>query len=425
MEKWYPADSGALNQIYNGEKEKCPQIVIQVNITEKIDPDILATALNKSFRDFPVFSVQPALNEKGEPGFVADTQMAPVFPFGQAHDYGSDEIAGHTIYAEYQENKMFLNFHHVVTDGCGAMNFAACVLCNYLFEAGLTSTAEFTPGVQPTDTEDPFEKHGDIDAQVPFFVPRNNEFTLPYKMQYRKEYPLYSYSFRFNITELLRVSKKAEASVLPVMIGLICRSLHHVYDVGSKTIVGTTGCDSRKFYNSRTPKNFAQAFPIAFAAKEMDMSLELQATCQRGMVDMYMQKETLDFNLADTYVYFRDLDKTKFLETIQDTALWDQRRAAGEGRSAYFLSYFGKFNVPGYALPFIKNVTGYVSGTRSPLTMTAIALGDIMNLTIIQNFDSDEFVEGLKKELASINIDADLRFEGLRKFENSICFKQL
>jgi len=426
MNNFIKADCGALNQFYNGALEKCPQIIIQLNLSQDVNPESLKTALKQALEKYSVYSIAPVLNEKGEPGFVPVKTEPPVFPFGNgAKDYGSAEVGGYLVYVEYEKNKLYVNLHHAVADGCGAADFSAYLLCCYLKEENLIDQVYFNPLVDLTDTADPFDKYGDSSQAPPFTVLRKNEFTLPHEMGYRKNSVQHLYSFRFDITKLLKASKKAEASVLPVMIGMVSRALYETYNIGDKTLVGTFGLNCRRFYNSNTPKNFSQAFSVAYLPRELNLSLEEQATCQRGMMDMYLQKETVDFNVGDVSDWFANLDKTQFLNTVNDTEMWDKKRIAQSSYSAYFLTYLGKFNIAPEALPFIKNVTAYLPGTRSPLTMTATALGNIMNLTAVQSFKDDTFVSNMKKQLENIGIEVNLRYEGEKTFASDIIYKQL
>lgn len=268
---------------------------------------------------------------------------------------------------------------------------------------------------------DGYNSDGNIDSKTEFFIQRKNEFVIPHKMEYRKSSTQYLYILRFNIKELLIVAKKSEATVLPVIVGIICRALHGVYDVGNNTIVGTCGVNLRQFYSSNTIKNFSQSVPIAFPARELKMSIEDQATCQRSMMDLCFQKENTDYSIACAYQRFlQRMNNAKIFDEIADQQKWDEIRKKEEVKSAYFLSYFGKVDLMKEAEPYLKDIFVYLPGTRSPLTMSALSYGDIMNISVTQSFESDEFVTQMKKCLEDINIDATLSYCGPQLFDRSI-----
>lgn len=271
--KWYKLDTSA--KIYPAvESTRNPEIFrISMQLSIKIDEDILLRALKQIKKRFPYYNVHLKKGlfwyyiQQNDKELIVwpDTpspceKLYPVFNNGYLYR------------VKFFENNISVEFFHVLTDGSGAMEFLKCLVQQYLILIGKIDGN--SPGIinvdeRPTkeESEDAFLKAYEADKDEPVTQSKRTLFGGNKMFQIRdKLLPMGIYKVITGIvsmSDLKRVSKKFEATVTQLLASLYIEALIYLqaYQVRNKNkhknVSVQVPVNMRKFYPYRCMRNFS------------------------------------------------------------------------------------------------------------------------------------------------------------------------
>ena len=365
----FPIDTGGVVQLITGIKEQSPAFLIEYNTREMVDREKLRIAVNKAlavFRPFQVKLVRSDMDRR--PVYTFNFAEADVYPYdGRPHAYGL-ESSGYLFRVYYEKCRILLSMDHALTDFFGAHEFLKCILCFY-FEIADGSPEEIRKllAVDPDDFQDPYTLYGCTNLRG--FSMKNkwqNALEIPNRMLYRRGEPIKVHELVFSISDYLKISKRAESSVFPLLTWLMGKAVAKTYGGEDKLLTGSGSYNCRSMFNSRTPKGFSQTFTTVLHPRERNMDMDVQLTVQRARMDIELEKETIssslavrkemaDHILADAGRYILDQDQL------------DAERRASARRSTYFLSYLGHMAAGTALEKYIEDVSAVGTVTRVPI----------------------------------------------------------
>ena len=365
----FPIDSGGVVQLITGIKEQTPAFLIEYETREMIDRVKLRTAVNKALAVFCPFRVKLVWSDMDRrPVFTFNIAEADAYPYdGQPHAFG-EESSDYLFRVYYVGSKILLSMDHTLTDFFGAHEFLKCILCFY-FEIADGCPEEICKllAVDPDDFRDPYALYGSTDSRG--FSSKNkwqNELEIPNRMLYRRGEPIKVHELVFLISDYLKISKRAESSVFPLLTWLMGKAVAKTYGGEDKLLTGSGSYNCRSMFDSRTPKGFSQTFTTVLHPRERDMDMDAQLTVQRARMDIELEKETISRSLAA-----RKEMADHILENvgpyILDQDKLDAERRASARRSTYFLSYLGHMEAGTALENNIENVSVVGSVTRVPI----------------------------------------------------------
>ncbi len=166
--KWFRLDNAAKIYPAANTRRWSGMFRLSISLKEKVNPDILQTALEKTIVRFPSFNIRMRRgffwyyfdsNEKRKPRLRKDVNN-PCLPIG----WNDDE--GFLLRVYYYEKRIAIDYFHSLTDGTGAMVFLKTLTAQYLKQMG--KDVSYTDGVldvtQEADErefEDAFMKFAD------------------------------------------------------------------------------------------------------------------------------------------------------------------------------------------------------------------------------------------------------------------------
>ena len=219
----FPIDAGGVTQLLTGIKEQSPAIFIESSTKEVINREKLRAAVKKALDVFRVFRVKLALDCTQKPVYEFNAAEADVYPYdGKSHAYGA-ESNGYLFRVYYAENRVQLTIHHTLTDFFGAFEFMKCILCFYFDVAdGRPEEIKKLLAVDPDDPRDPHTLYGNIDLPGLSMKDKwKNELEIPNRMRYRRGEPIKIHELVFSISDILKITRRAESSVFPFLSWLI------------------------------------------------------------------------------------------------------------------------------------------------------------------------------------------------------------
>jgi hypothetical protein len=174
MKKWYKLDNSAI--VYTSARGRDYTSLYRVSAILKhtVQPDILQEAVNAVSVRFPYYFVR--LRKGMFWHYFEETDIAPKVKsdiVNQCKPIDLKEDNGLLMRVFYYNNRVSIEFFHVLTDGYGAMIFLKTLLADYFKRAGITEQSDgddmFDISEPPQDEEyeDSYFKYGKSNFQMP------------------------------------------------------------------------------------------------------------------------------------------------------------------------------------------------------------------------------------------------------------------
>lgn len=292
---WMRLDNAA--KIYPAVQSKELTSVFRLScvLKDRLRMQPLLEAITKIEDRFPYYKVKL---EKGFFWYYLDycDQVIPLRPdvTMPCRAFKKDDLIFRVL---VKENRLSVEFSHVLTDGGGGFEFLKTLLYTY-FDRCCISLKESTLYLRPDEApeleefEDAFSKY--FQEKIPFPTKKPSSFHLPFQLNSPP---------RFNVliakaplAEISNLSKSNKVSITEYLVSVYLHSLQEIYNRMSpfqkrrqrKIFRVQVPVNLRKLYPSKTMRNFS-----LFVTPEIDLSLG-QYTFEEILktVHHFMQLET-------------------------------------------------------------------------------------------------------------------------------------
>jgi NRPS condensation-like uncharacterized protein len=176
-----------------------------------------------------------------------------------------------------KENRLSVEFSHILTDGGGGFEFLKTLLIVYL-EASGVSVGKIAPSLKPDDVppadefEDGFSKYFQKDIPSPKKKPKS--FHLPFKLNDQPRFTILT--AKISLKEISQKAKDNNASITEYLVATYLLALQTIYNRLSlfkkrqvrKIFRVQVPVNLRRIYPSKTMRNFS-----LFVTPEIDLSL--------------------------------------------------------------------------------------------------------------------------------------------------------
>lgn len=256
---WFPLDDAAKIYPLSMEHGKMSVFRLSVYLKENIVPELLQMALNFAIKRFPTFATTL---KKGFFWHYLDTSKRR-FCIEQEHDIPCQplKVAGSGSQAFrvlYWQNRISVEFFHVLTDGAGGMTFLKVLTAEYLRLTGIDAVPdEALWDVNAVPATGEFEN---AFAGVPHsncasgFV---DKAAVQMSGTLSKTKPCRILHFKINSHELKATAKRHGATVTVYLLALMFLAGKAATDELRGEASIQVPVNMRKFYPSQTVRNFA------------------------------------------------------------------------------------------------------------------------------------------------------------------------
>lgn len=390
------------NLIYAAGKDLYNTIRIALGMTEPVNADALREAADLAIKRYPYFSVK--LARRGEE-YVLLHNDAPltITKGGRAIPLGGAESGGHLFALAYDNDRIYVDTSHFITDGNGSFPFIKTLLYCYLHI--LHPEEEFdTSGINLPDSEIPADEADDYPfPEEPVETMPLGSNKLPEDVFMLDDQPK-GYESRDKWTafyvkvkqkDMMKFASSVDGSPATFISSVMYRAISDIHPECKLPIV----CGMQHQYRKALGKPFSHMchvniVTIPYTERMRGRDIELLNTMARGniivraddandllSVNAHIENERKikDFTLAEKHDYM----KAFLLDRI--------------GRNTFEVSYTGRVPFSGldkYISHFIPVLDMSLSGGISIEIFTA---GDDFCITIMQRNDdrryADRFVE--------------------------------
>lgn len=409
--------------------EQSTMIRAELTLTEAVEPEALRTALSQALLRYPNFRQTLAIGEDNTLYYVPK-EGAPRLDLedGRQLYLATAETNGYLFRVVYEGKRLVVCLHHGLTDGKGALEFTKTLLYDYLRALGRlvrTGGLVLTNGeaADPTEQEDSFATYGDPAAKPLGLYQNQGAFRIPEPLFDERQPYCRRLRLRCSMQALLQLAKRYGSTPVPILSILIARVLRRLYDVGEQPVTGYIPVNLRPYYHSKALNNFSLAVTLPYKARTEAFDWDVQATIQRGILDLQAQKENFAYKMAQLCAAGEQTARLPLPAPQKQALLAAKLREKSREQYSYLLSYLGALELPPDLRAVVQDMEIYIPSYLIPFTICALALDDQLTLTCTQGFEADKLVSGLYEMLQELGIAAEYEDLGIVRTDKLLLYK--
>ena len=282
---WYPLDNAAKIYPLSMKKNQMALFRISVYLKDEVIPAVLQMALNFIIKRFPSFAATLKsgffwhyLSATKKHYQVQKEEDVPCKPMRLSRNYSQ------AFRVLYYNNRISVEFFHILTDGNGALIFLKTLIHEYFKLLG--KNAEISEGIfdinEPSssfEVQNEFHHYAKKVKKISGF-----KYSPSIQMSGRLSpiRPCQILNFKMDLNELVKVSKKYGGTVTAYLLSLIFIASKNATDENKGIIRIQVPVNMRKFFPSQTILNFSM-----FAG--IELPIEKITTPAQMMEDIVQQ----------------------------------------------------------------------------------------------------------------------------------------
>ena len=260
---------------------------------EPVDADRLQEAVIRALNYHPTFKTR--LIKKRFKYYLEENEKLPVVreaAWDKPVDYGQEDTNEYPWIITCCENKIVFTCAHMICDGMGAMHLLKDVLNCYF---------GFTVDEYDLDKtiEDSFAVNADHDAKAPFKRKKQDPpVAIPLPMFETEDAKCELYRFVIPKNSVRELSEKTDTSTFAMLSGMAAKALSRTLHIDTGNINIMIATDLRRQYGSITDRGFVLTPELVYNVEKLkDKDMFLTATALRSQLDLFMDKDNLDFEI--------------------------------------------------------------------------------------------------------------------------------
>lgn len=379
--------------------------IIEVNMKDKVRGDYLQIAYQNTLKRFPYFKKK--LVEKEAKYYLCDdVNSMTVNKTNKFRTLGSMQTGYHLIDVTYIDKSIRVAFHHGLCDGRGIKPFAETLMyyyCTLRYKKTFDNTNIHTiqEKIEDKETIEPFGTElFDYDENKVFQIDKNfysiPENSLDTSTSYKIEIIL-------DQDEFVNCAKKYNATPSIFTAMLFSKGICKANNI-DKPIVCNLAVDLRSSIKmEQTHKNCTGTMYLPYSEKEEDKDLTELATHYRELIKKQREDNTIKYNLNKQIMMFNKLDEIKTLKEKREMLSFFNELS----NDTYVISYLGKMQFNDFN-EYI-NYTSFYSQKNRGIIINMVASADNISFTIMQNFETQKYVDKFIENLKQFNISYKLK----------------
>lgn len=357
-------------------------------LKEKVDPRTLSTAIGDMKARFPTFfvhlktgAIHYKLQTAEDTGVLSRESDHPCRPFHIGRGFRDKPM----FRVLYFENRLSIEFFHILTDGGGAVGFLKNLLARYFELRGIP--VEKTHGVlgldeepKPSETEDSFKRFIDWKQEK---LPRREASAYQYKPAAKEDFLRVVHGL-VSVEELKQITKAENVTITEYLTAVYIHSFYrNMLPVKSKKpIKVSVPADLRRLFDSSTLRNFSLYATVGIFPREREYSFEEILAEVSAKIRSGLSKGTL---LRSAYKNASEGNLVAFRFApvfLKKVSLKAGAAVFGERLFTTSLSNLGIVSVPKGMEEHIQHFEFVIGETlKNGINCSAITFGDLLNIT--------------------------------------------
>jgi hypothetical protein len=403
---WYPLDTAAKVYPLSMGLKKMTMFRLSFYLKAPVEPEILQMALNYTIRRFPYFATTIKCGvfwhyiDSAMRRFAARPETKP-----PCAPIRLNATSSPTFRLVWYQNRVSVEFFHVLTDGTGATVFLRTLLREYLRLLGYkTSLCE---GIFSL-SEPPDPREWADDFMLADARPTQEGFGSQAALQLRGlpalEKPSRVLHFNLSVAALKDTARVRKVTVTTLLLGVMMIALKRAAEThgGKRKIQIQLPVNMRKYYPSRTLRNFSMYFAIRLHPQQIttleEILPEITAQVTRGTA-----KDNLDGTMTLSRKLVRYLRFVPLIVKRPITSLVYGRLSDGVFTTTF--SNLGLITLPEDMRPYVEKFDLVLGPpNRNRLVCSLCSYEEHAVFTIVKNTTYPMFENVLYNQLSALGL---------------------
>lgn len=368
--------------LYEYMKKNAFTVRMKINLTEAVEPALLAAAANEAITRFPYFAVNVSLDE-GE-NYVLNHNDRPLAVLPELNErlvLGSEKVGGHLLAITWRENSIWFNWAHCLCGAFGAMFWIKSTMYQYLCKkyGELKAPVDLKAFGSKVDEEEyAFADPDHLPYDAPLARYEEGDSKVGIEMDYRyflnpfaKE--VYYYQVEMDSKEFMKYAKRIDGSPNSILAAIMFKtSARYLAKWKGHHISAKIADDYRKDIGCpKSYRDFVRFLHVRYDWENLGESIEKLNMRARGAIISQMQPE----NSCEWYRAMcearKGIDAQPDLKSKKQYAM-KHSIYGSDYRDTYMVSYVGKTDWGGMA----KYIDSVYTITDGNLMLEVNALPD-------------------------------------------------
>lgn len=389
---------------YGIDENNADPAMLSVTLDAPVDRAVMQRAIAGAMTRYPYFAVRLVVENES---LWLESNVKPVLLY-DGFSLLPEDNNEHVIRFIVKDNVLLLVIAHAISDMQGGM-YPLMRTVLWLYYSELEGHEIRMDGVRRPGEEVPASELVDPLTMVPAgvtpsdFAPARPAFLLPEYVKEKCDGTRYVYRFSVRQEELMAVARKNGGSPNSVIATLLCRVIDRLCDIPPQKALtagvaintgNILGCPDSfyDFVNQLFIEYTDELRAMDFGSAQGAFRAEIK---RLSTYEVVAAKQT---RLVQFDAYIRSQSTLAAKQAIARRAM-----DMAAGTATFVVSYAGRSDF-GEASPHIRHID--IFGIPPVLMVEIGCSPEYFDIDFIQAFDSDIYVNGLRKELAALSIES-------------------
>ena len=413
---WFPLDNAAKMYPLAMKQSQMALFRLSMRLTSDVIPEILQTALTFTIKRFPSFATTV---KKGFFWHYLDTskrryeiQPETVVPC-KLMDISASRSQSFRVL--YFNNRISVEFFHVLTDGYGSMAFIKALTVEYFRLLGTTvkecdGIFDINAHPQPDEFINEFARVEKTEDSSGFL----DKQAVQMSGRLSKKRPCRVLHFKMDASQLKQTAKRKNTSITAYILAVMFIAIKQATDRFKGNVSIQLPVNMRKYYPSKTLLNFSMYCGIKFPLEEIT-NVENMVDGISAQIDEKTSKERMSMMISSTKRMVGALRYVPlFIKTPLVRILYD---FMGDRIFSSTMSNLGVVSMPQELDGYIESMDAILgSSNKNRATCSMITFGNVATLSVSKMTSDPTFEEKLYSLLVEDGITTFVDGSGL--YEN-------
>lgn len=415
-DKWYRLDNAAkiFPEVYS--KHEPHVFRIQIALKEKIQSEVLQTAVNNLLERYPMFKVKLRrglfwiyLDQNDKPFYVQQMpyKICGLMDFHKQNDY--------LFRVFYRNNTIAVETFHTLTDGTGLSEFVKSLAYEYLRLRGYEVTPD---NLIRTTVEKPLHTESE-DSSKTYYSNKNNKNEKE-KVAYRvkgTETPnneIKLLSVILSTQDVKDLAKKHNATISEYMVALMAYAIYKAQIEHRTQVKGNDAplkiglpVNLRTRFPSITMRNFVNIISVEVPSNKDGITLDDMLLATKEEIKNKTTKEELTRIMSEYVSYEKNIIVRIIPSILKKYVLKVGYHLLGSRLHTMSLSNIGLVKFPPSMEPYIEDMAFMVGASRNNhINMGVIAFKDKLKVTFNSNIMETDIHKLFVRHFTSEGLEA-------------------